>query len=153
MQGLTGFPVVDAGMRQLRETGWMHNRVRMIVASFLVKDLHVPWQRGAAHFMSLLRDGDIASNAHGWQWTAGCGTDASPYYRVFNPVTQGLKFDPDGDYVRTYIPELRHIAGKSVHEPWTLLDGYAHDYPERILDHAAERNEALARFSAMKEMN
>lgn len=152
-QGLTGFPVVDAGMRQLRATGWMHNRVRMIVASFLVKDLHVPWQRGAAHFMSLLRDGDIASNAHGWQWTAGCGTDASPYYRVFNPVTQGLKFDPEGDYVRTYIPELRHIAGKSVHEPWTLLDGYAHNYPERILDHAAERDEALARFSAMKEMN
>ena len=129
----------------------MHNRVRMIVASFLVKDLHVPWQRGAAHFMALLRDGDIASNAHGWQWTAGCGTDASPYYRVFNPVTQGLKFDPDGDYVRAYIPELRHIAGKSVHEPWALLDGYAHGYPERILDHAAERDEALARFSAMKD--
>ena len=149
--GLTGFPMVDAGMRQLRETGWMHNRVRMIVASFLVKDLHVPWQRGAAHFMALLRDGDIASNAHGWQWTAGCGTDASPYYRVFNPVTQGLKFDPDGDYVRAYIPELRHIAGKSVHEPWALLDGYAHGYPERILDHAAERDEALARFSAMKD--
>jgi deoxyribodipyrimidine photo-lyase len=151
--GQTGYPMVDAGMRQLRETGWMHNRVRMIVASFLVKDLHLPWQRGAAHFMTLLRDGDIASNAHGWQWTAGCGTDASPYYRVFNPVTQGLKFDPDGDYVRTYIPELRHIAGKSVHEPWTLLDGYAHDYPERILDHAAERDEALARFSAMKELH
>jgi deoxyribodipyrimidine photo-lyase len=149
--GQTGYPMVDAGMRQLRETGWMHNRVRMIVASFLVKDLHLPWQRGAAHFMTLLRDGDIASNAHGWQWTAGCGTDASPYYRVFNPVTQGLKFDPDGDYVRTYIPELRHIAGKSVHEPWTLLDGYAHGYPERILDHATERDEALARFSAMKE--
>jgi deoxyribodipyrimidine photo-lyase len=102
--------------------------------------------------MTLLRDGDVASNTHGWQWTAGCGTDASPYYRIFNPVTQGLKFDPDGDYVRTYIPELRHIAGKAAHEPWTLLDGYVQDYPERILDHAAERDEALARFTAMKEL-
>jgi deoxyribodipyrimidine photo-lyase len=149
-EGRTGYPFVDAGMRQLRTEGWMHNRVRMVVASFLVKDLHLPWQRGAAEFMTWLRDGDLASNAHGWQWTAGCGTDASPFYRVFNPVLQGLKFDPDGDYVRKYVPELRHLPGKSVHEPWKVIDGYAHGYPEPIVDHAAERDAALADFAAIK---
>ncbi len=118
-----GYPFVDAGMRQLRAEGWVHNRVRMVVASFLVKDLHLPWQRGAAEFMHWLRDGDLASNAHGWQWTAGCGTDAAPFYRVFNPVLQGLKFDPDGEYVRRYVPELRHLPGPSVHEPWQAEDG------------------------------
>ncbi|MGI9195858.1 MAG: cryptochrome/photolyase family protein [Candidatus Nanopelagicales bacterium] len=148
--GRTGFPFVDAGMRQLLAEGWMHNRVRMIVASFLVKDLHLPWQRGAAHFMRWLRDGDLASNSHGWQWTAGCGTDASPYYRVFNPVGQGEKFDPEGDYVRRYVPELAHLPGKSAHAPWDALGGYDHGYPERIVDHAAERVEALDRFAAMK---
>lgn len=149
-EGRTGYPFVDAGMRQLRAEGWMHNRVRMVVASFLVKDLHIPWQRGAAEFMQWLRDGDIASNSHGWQWTAGCGTDASPFYRVFNPVSQGLKFDPDGDYVRRYIPELRHLPGKTAHEPWDVLGGYDHGYPERIVDHKAERESALADFAAIK---
>ena len=149
-EGRTGYPFVDAGMRQLRTEGWMHNRVRMVVASFLVKDLHLPWQRGAAEFMRWLRDGDLASNAHGWQWTAGCGTDASPFYRVFNPVLQGVKFDPDGDYVRRYVPELRHLPGKSVHEPWKTLDGYLHGYPEPIVDHAAERDVALADFASIK---
>ncbi len=149
-QGRTGFPFVDAGMRQLLSEGWMHNRVRMVVASFLVKDLHIPWQHGAAHFMHLLRDGDLASNAHGWQWTAGSGTDASPFYRVFNPVTQGLKFDPDGEYVRRYIPELRHLPGKAAHEPWLAIDGYADGYPEPIVDHKAEREAALADFAAIK---
>ena len=144
-QGHTGYPFVDAGMRQLRAEGWVHNRVRMVVASFLIKDLHIPWQRGAREFMQWLRDGDLASNAHGWQWTAGCGTDASPYYRVFNPITQGVKFDPDGDYVRRYIPELAHLPGKSAHTPWDAPDGYTHGYPERIVDHAAERLVALAR--------
>ena len=105
-RGRTGFPVVDAGMRQLRATGWMHNRVRMIVASFLVKDLHVEWQHGARHFLRWLVDGDLASNNHGWQWVAGSGTDAAPYFRVFNPLTQGRKFDPDGSYVRRWVPEL-----------------------------------------------
>ena len=105
-EGRTGFPIVDAGMRQLRATGWMHNRVRMIVASFLVKDLHLEWQHGARHFMHWLVDGDLASNQHGWQWTAGCGTDAAPYFRVFNPTSQGRKFDPDGAYVRRWVPEL-----------------------------------------------
>jgi len=149
-EGRTGYPFVDAGMRQLRAEGWMHNRVRMVVASFLVKDLHLPWQRGAAEFMRWLRDGDLASNAHGWQWTAGCGTDASPFYRVFNPVLQGVKFDPDGDYVRRYVPELRHLPGKSVHEPWKALDGYVNGYPEPIVDHAAERDVALADFASIK---
>ncbi len=148
--GKTGFPMVDAGMRQLLETGWMHNRVRMIVASFLVKDLHLEWQQGAAWFEENLSDFDPASNAHGWQWTAGCGTDASPYYRVFNPILQGLKFDPNGDYVRKYIPELAHVDGAAVHEPWLLIDGLANGYPAPILDHAKERDESLARLKELK---
>lgn len=145
-QGRTGYPMVDAGMRQLLATGWMHNRVRMITASFLAKDLHLYWTHGARHFLDHLCDGDLASNNHGWQWTAGTGTDASPYFRVFNPVTQGLKFDPSGDYVRRWVPELRHLAGKQAHEPWKVLDGYQHGYPERIVDHAEERREALRRY-------
>ncbi|MBP6996268.1 MAG: deoxyribodipyrimidine photo-lyase [Phycicoccus sp.] len=148
--GLTGFPIVDAGMRQLRRTGWMHNRVRMITASFLTKDLHVRWQVGARHFLDLLLDGDIASNNHGWQWVAGTGTDASPYVRVFNPVTQGQRFDPAGDYVRRWVPELTHLRGADVHEPWRHPQGYTAGYPERIVDHAAERAEALRRFAAAR---
>jgi deoxyribodipyrimidine photo-lyase len=130
--GKTGYPIVDAGMRQLAETGWMHNRVRMIVASFLVKDLHLPWQWGARWFLEQLVDGDMANNQHGWQWAAGTGTDAAPYFRVFNPTTQGDKFDPDGTYVRRWIPEV---------------DG--DDYPDPIVDHKAERAEALRRYSAL----
>lgn len=147
-EGRTGFPMVDAGMRQLIAEGWMHNRVRMIVASFLVKDLHLEWQQGAQHFEELLTDFDPASNAHGWQWTAGCGTDASPYYRVFNPILQGYKFDPNGDYVRKYIPELRHIEGAEVHEPWNLLN--TNGYPAPIVDHSVERDESLARLAELK---
>ena len=149
-QGRTGFPIVDAGMRQLLATGWMHNRVRMITASFLTKDLHVWWPVGARYFMEHLVDGDIASNSHGWQWVAGTGTDAAPYFRVFNPVTQGLKFDPTGDYVRRWVPELAHLHGALAHEPWTVLDGYAGGYVERIVDHAVERREALSRLAALK---
>ncbi|MCW2866591.1 MAG: deoxyribodipyrimidine photolyase [Marmoricola sp.] len=144
--GHTGFPIVDAGMRQLLHEGWMHNRVRMITASFLTKDLHVWWPLGARHFLDHLIDGDIASNNHGWQWVAGTGTDASPYFRVFNPVTQGLKFDGGGDYVRRWIPELAHLPGKKAHEPWDAEDGYAHDYPRRIVDHAEERKVTLDRY-------
>jgi deoxyribodipyrimidine photo-lyase len=118
----------------------------MVVASFLVKDLHLPWQQGAAEFMHWLRDADLASNVHGWQWTAGCGTDAAPFYRVFNPVLQGLKFDPDGDYVRRYLPELTHLPGAAAHEPWKHADGYRHGYPERLVDHAVEREIALADY-------
>ena len=147
--GRTGFPFVDAGMRQLLAEGWMHNRVRMVTASFLVKDLHLPWQRGARWFMTALRDGDLASNQQGWQWVAGSGTDAAPYFRIFNPVTQGLRFDPEGDYVRRYVPELRDLPGRAAHEPWTqgLL---APDYPHRLVDHAEERDESLQRYSALK---
>ncbi|OBF94458.1 deoxyribodipyrimidine photolyase [Mycobacterium sp. 852002-51152_SCH6134967] len=129
-EGRTGYPIVDAGMRQLAETGWMHNRVRMIVASFLVKDLHLPWQWGARWFLEQLVDGDMANNQHGWQWAAGTGTDAAPFFRVFNPTTQGEKFDPDGSYVRRWVPDLDDDS-----------------YPEPIVDHAAERKEALRRYS------
>ena len=128
----------------------MHNRVRMVTASFLVKDLHLPWWRGEREFMRWLVDGDPASNAHGWQWVAGSGTDAAPYFRVFNPVLQGLKFDPDGDYVRRYVPELAHLAGAAAHEPWKAPDGYAHSYPEQIVDHFEERDEALRRYAAIR---
>jgi deoxyribodipyrimidine photo-lyase len=149
-EGRTGFPIVDAGMRQLREQAWMHNRLRMITASFLVKDLHLPWWWGARHFMGLLVDGDLASNQHGWQWTAGTGTDAAPYFRVFNPVTQGEKFDPDGDYVRRFVPELRDVPGKAVHQPWKLPGGTPAGYPEPMVDHKAERQEALDRYERVK---
>ncbi|MDP3711540.1 MAG: deoxyribodipyrimidine photo-lyase [Mycobacteriales bacterium] len=147
--GRTGYPIVDAGMRQLLGEAWMHNRVRMIVASFLTKDLHVYWTRGARHFMQHLVDGDLASNQHGWQWTAGTGTDASPYFRVFNPVTQGQRFDPTGDYIRRWVPELRDVPGKAVHEPWTL-DRLPDGYPRRIVDHKAEREESLRRYAAAR---
>jgi deoxyribodipyrimidine photo-lyase len=149
--GRTGFPMVDAGMRQLAREGWMHNRVRMIVASFLVKDLHLEWQIGADWFEKSLSDFDPASNSHGWQWTAGCGTDASPYYRVFNPILQGYKFDPEGNYVRKYIPELAHLPGPEVHEPWLLVDGLVNGYPEPMLDHSTERDESLRRLDEIKE--
>jgi deoxyribodipyrimidine photo-lyase len=144
--GRTGYPFVDAGMRQLRALGWMHNRVRMVVASFLVKDLHVRWQRGAAHFMEWLVDGDVPQNQLNWQWVAGTGRDAAPYFRVFNPVTQGEKFDPDGAYVREWVPELRDIPGRAVHQPWKLGLEAPGDYPDPIVDHAAERKVALDDF-------
>ncbi|MDN5765013.1 MAG: DNA photolyase family protein [Humibacillus sp.] len=150
-QGRTGYPIVDAGMRQLLAEGFMHNRVRMITASFLTKDLHVWWPVGARHFLDHLIDGDIASNNHGWQWCAGTGTDASPYFRVFNPITQGKKFDPDGDYVRRWVPELRHLEGRTAHEPWERKDGYEHDYPQRIVDHDAERKETLGRYESARQ--
>lgn len=145
-EGRTGYPAVDAAMRQLATEGWMHNRMRMITASFLIKDLHVWWPVGARHFLDRLLDGDLASNNHGWQWVAGTGTDAAPYFRIFNPVAQARRFDPDGDYVRRWVPELRHLAGAAVHEPWRADDGYADGYPERIVDHAEEREVALARY-------
>jgi deoxyribodipyrimidine photo-lyase len=149
--GRTGFPFVDAGMRQLLTLGWIHNRVRMVVASFLVKDLHLEWQHGARHFLQHLCDGDLASNNHGWQWVAGSGTDAAPYFRIFNPVSQGEKFDPDGSYVRQYVPELAHLKGVAAHSPWDAPDGYAHGYPQRIVDHKAERVDSLARLKAMQD--
>ena len=148
--GRTGFPIVDAGMRQLRAEGWMHNRVRMITASFLVKDLHVDWIRGARHFMEHLVDGDLSSNSHGWQWIAGTGTDAAPYFRIFNPTTQGRRFDPDGTYVRRWVPELAHADPRHVHEPARDPHGLPAGYPAPIVDHRAEREEALRRYAAVK---
>lgn len=148
--GHTGFPIVDAGMRQLLGEGWMHNRVRMIVASFLVKDLHLEWQHGARHFAEHLVDFDLASNQHGWQWVAGCGTDAATYFRVFNPTTQGKKFDADGTYVRRWVPELTDVPTRHVHEPHAMDDPPA-DYPRPIVDHAEERREALRRYDALRD--
>ncbi|MDF1605944.1 deoxyribodipyrimidine photo-lyase [Nocardioides sp. YIM 152315] len=149
-EGRTGFPVVDAGMRQLRATGWMHNRVRMVVASFLTKDLHVEWPHGARHFMRWLADGDLASNQQNWQWVAGSGADAAPYFRVFNPTTQGRKFDPDGAYVRRWVPELADVdVVADPHDP-SPEDRAACGYPAPIVDHAAERREALDRWEEIR---
>jgi deoxyribodipyrimidine photo-lyase len=148
--GRTGYPFVDAGMRQLLAEGWMHNRARMVVASFLTKDLHLPWWWGARHFMRHLVDADLASNQHAWQWVSGSGVDAAPYFRVFNPIRQGERFDPNGDYVRRYVPELRGIAGGRVHRPWLFPDGPPGGYPMPIVDHPHERREALRRYSAVK---
>jgi deoxyribodipyrimidine photo-lyase len=153
-RGLTGYPIVDAGMRQLWRTGWMHNRVRMIVASFLVKDLLVPWQRGEAWFWDTLVDADPAQNGGNWQWVAGCGADAAPFFRVFNPVLQGEKFDPNGAYVREWVPELAKLPNHLVHQPWTGTAAQlsaagvtlGQTYPRPIVDHAKARLAALAAY-------
>jgi deoxyribodipyrimidine photo-lyase len=147
-QGRTGYPIIDAGMRQLEAEAWMHNRVRMLVASFLVKDLHLDWRWGARHFMRHLVDGDLASNQHGWQWAAGPGTDASPYFRIFNPVTQSKRFDPEGDYIRRWIPEPRGVPAPYVHEPWRSQD--THGYVDPIIDDDVERKRSLAAYEALR---
>ncbi|MFM8303027.1 MAG: cryptochrome/photolyase family protein [Actinomycetota bacterium] len=153
-EGRTGYPVVDAAMRQLRREGFMHNRARMIVASFLTKDLYVDWRLGARHFLDWLVDGEIANNSLNWQWTAGTGTDTNPH-RIFNPTVQGQRFDPEGEYVRRYVPELSSVVGKAVHEPWKLpADVRATlDYPEPIVDHraaVAEYKDRQAELSARR---
>lgn len=158
-KGRTGYPIVDAGMRQLWHTGWMHNRVRMIVGSLLVKHLLLPWQAGEEWFWDTLVDADLANNAAGWQWIAGCGADAAPYFRVFNPTLQGQKFDPDGDYVRRWVPELHHLPSKHIHTPWEapaeILRGaciqMGRDYPYPVVDHKHGRERALAAFARIKE--
>lgn len=151
-RGHTGIPLVDAGMRQLWQSGWMHNRVRMIVASFLVKNLLIPWQQGEKWFWDTLVDANLANNAAGWQWVAGSGADAAPYFRIFNPVSQSKKFDPEGDYIRRWVPELEDLAAKHIHEPWlapedVLRDAgitLGKDYPEPITDLKTSRERALA---------
>lgn len=157
-KGQTGIPIVDAGMRELWQTGWMHNRVRMIAASFLTKHLLIPWQRGEAWFWNTLLDADLANNAAGWQWVAGCGADAAPFFRIFNPVLQGEKFDPEGDYVRRFVPELTGLPSRHIHRPWqapaTVLAAagltLGRNYPLPIVDLAAGRVRALVAFRARK---
>jgi deoxyribodipyrimidine photo-lyase len=153
-QGLTGYPIVDAAMRQLRKTGWMHNRARMITASFLVKDMLIDWRLGQRYFMQNLIDGDPASNNGGWQWTAGTGTDAAPYFRIFNPVLQGKKFDPQGAFVRRWAPELYSVPDEYIHTPWKMQSDVQRqvgcvigkDYPRPIVEHAESRRRALAAY-------
>jgi deoxyribodipyrimidine photo-lyase len=149
-EGRTGYPIVDAGMRQLRETGWMHNRVRMIVASFLTKDLLIDWREGERFFFEHLVDGDPASNNGGWQWAASTGTDPQPYFRIFNPIVQGKRWDPSGDYVRRWVPELQNVPRAQVHAPWE-----AHQppvgYPPPIVDHHERREVALERFEEARQ--
>jgi deoxyribodipyrimidine photo-lyase len=149
-EGRTGYPLVDAGMRQLAAEGWMPNRVRMVVASFLVKDLHLPWQWGERELRRGLVDADLASNAHGWQWVAGTGTDAAPFHRVFNPTLQARRFDPDGAYIRRWVDELADVPAPDVHEPWTSLLAQATGYPHPMVDHQEERAEALARLKEIR---
>ncbi len=151
-QGQTGVPIVDAGMRELYATGWMHNRVRMVVASYLIKNLLIPWQKGEQWFRETLVDADLASNAMGWQWAAGSGADAAPYFRVFNPVLQGEKFDKQGDYVKRWVPELHSVEPKFIHKPWELPSDIrcSLDYPEPLVDLKASRVRALAAFEQIK---
>jgi deoxyribodipyrimidine photo-lyase len=156
-RGQTGFPIVDAGMRELWHTGWMHNRVRMIVASFLTKDLLIGWQKGAAWFWNTLVDADLANNTLGWQWTAGCGADAAPFFRIFNPVTQSERFNPDGTYIRRWVPELGRLPNEWIHQPWAAPQPILADagvvigttYPKPIVDHAAARVRALAAYRSI----
>ncbi len=148
-RGMTGYPIVDAGMRELWATGTMHNRVRMVVASFLIKDLLVPWQKGAEWFWDTLVDADIASNSASWQWVAGCGADAAPYYRIFNPVLQGQKFDPEGSYVRRWVPELHDVATEFIHAPWEMPVP-PRAYPKPIVNHGQARDRALEALKSIK---
>ncbi len=158
-KGMTGYPIVDAGMRQLWRTGWMHNRVRMITASFLVKHLLQPWQDGARWFWDTLVDADLANNTMGWQWVAGCGADAAPYFRIFNPMLQGAKFDPDGEYVRRYVPELARLPARYIHQPWEaseeILDEagvrLGDNYPLPVIGHREGRERALAALALNRE--
>jgi deoxyribodipyrimidine photo-lyase len=157
-RGQTGYPIVDAGMRQLYQIGWMHNRVRMIVGSFLTKDLRIPWQEGERWFWDTLVDGDLANNSLNWQWVAGCGPDAQPFFRIFNPVSQGEKHDPEGAYVRKWVPELKDLPNEYIHHPWDAPDevleeaGVAldEDYPEPMVDHSEAREQALAAYQKVK---
>ncbi|MGL6260134.1 deoxyribodipyrimidine photo-lyase [Vibrio sp. WXL210] len=151
-QGRTGYPIVDAAMRQLNQTGWMHNRLRMVVASFLTKDLHIDWRKGEHYFMTQLIDGDFASNNGGWQWCASTGCDGQPYFRIFNPTSQGERFDPEGDFVCHWIPELKQVPTRYVHTPWLWSGFNGLDYPPPIVDHKAEREITLAAYKQAKDV-
>ncbi|USD67916.1 deoxyribodipyrimidine photo-lyase [Vibrio sp. SCSIO 43136] len=151
-QGATGYPIVDAAMRQLNQTGWMHNRLRMIVASFLTKDLLINWREGERYFMSQLIDGDFAANNGGWQWSASTGCDGQPYFRIFNPITQGEKFDPNGEFVRRWLPELSGVPDKFIHKPWLWQGCQDLAYPSPIVDHSIQRGLALEMYQQAKEM-
>lgn len=146
-EGMTGYPIIDAAMRCLNQTGWMHNRLRMIVAMFLTKDLLINWQTGEEYFVERLADGDVAANNGGWQWSAGTGTDAAPYFRIFNPVAQGKRFDPGGEFIRRWVPELAHLDSRQIHEPWQVSPL---KYPRRIVLHEEQREKALAMYQAVK---
>ena len=148
--GNTGVPIVDAAMRQLNQTGWMHNRLRMITAMYLTKNLFIDWRLGEAYFMSKLIDGFLASNNSGWQWSASTGTDAAPYFRVFNPVTQSERFDPDGDFIREWVPELAKLDSKRIHDPGTKGGVIPKGYPRQIVDLKESRKEAIAKFQELK---
>ena len=148
--GRTGYPIVDAAMRCLAQTGWMHNRLRMIVAMFLTKHLLIDWREGEKHFMRHLVDGDLASNNGGWQWSASTGTDAQPYFRIFNPTTQGEKFDPEGIFIRAWIPELASVPLKTIHEPSGITDGLFAAYPRPIVGQKEGRERALAAFKEQR---
>lgn len=158
-EGKTGYPIVDAAMLQLQKTGWMHNRLRMIVASFLTKDLLCDWRLGEQYFQQQLIDYDAASNIGGWQWAASTGTDAVPYFRIFNPVTQGKRFDPKGEFIKAYLPQLEHVPEKYLHEPWKMPKYLQEsvsciigtDYPQPIVDHAKQREQAIAKYEWAKE--
>jgi deoxyribodipyrimidine photo-lyase len=158
-KGLTGYPIVDAGMRELLRTGWMHNRVRMIVGSFLVKDLQIDWREGAKWFWDTLVDADLANNTLGWQWVAGCGADAAPYFRIFNPVLQAKKFDPEGVYIRKYLPELQKLSNRWIHAPWLAPKQALEEasvvlgknYPEPMVDHSFQREEALKKYKEFQK--
>ncbi|MEQ4532414.1 MAG: deoxyribodipyrimidine photo-lyase [Mixta sp.] len=152
-QGQTGYPIVDAAMRQLNSTGWMHNRLRMITASFLVKDLQINWQLGERYFMSVLIDGDLAANNGGWQWAASTGTDAAPYFRIFNPTTQGERFDKQGTFIRRWLPELAAVPDSAIHDPhrWAKKNNQRLDYPLPIVEHKAAREKTLAIFEAARQ--
>lgn len=158
-KGQTGYPLVDAAMRQLNETGYMHNRLRMVTASFLTKDLGIHWKAGEAYFAEKLLDFDLSANNGGWQWAASTGCDAQPYFRIFNPVSQSEKFDPKGAFIRRYVPELAHLSEKTIHAPWSAqpeLMGQVkfqlgRDYPHPVVDHDVARRETLARFDVVKK--
>ncbi|EGR1591813.1 TPA: deoxyribodipyrimidine photo-lyase [Vibrio parahaemolyticus] len=149
--GTTGYPIVDAAMRQLNQTGWMHNRLRMIVASFLTKDLHIDWRWGEKYFMSKLVDGDFAANNGGWQWSASTGCDGQPYFRIFNPISQGEKFDSGGQFVRHWVPEIKSVPNKFVHKPWTWEGFSLLEYHKPMVDHKVEREITLRLFKSAKE--